>query len=124
MAITAWPVNSPLTQLRAQGIDVKFNRCRLMVFPRPKVTASIRDFITANAESIADELHLEAYYTKNPDPLGYLANNTGDVRISQGVLFWGWHADHPTRIALGGQPVDFRDDIPDDYLGALFNPGG
>lgn len=124
MAITVWPVNSPLTQLRAQGIDVKFNRCRLMVFHRPNVTTAIRDFITNNAESIADELHLEAYYTKNPDPLGYSASNNGDVRISQGVLFWGWHVDHPTRIALGGQPTDFRDDIPDEYLGVLFNPGG
>lgn len=122
MSVTAWPINSPLTQLREQGIDVRFSRCRLMVFPRPKITSSIRDFITANAESIADELNLEAYYTKNPDPLGYLSGNNGDVRISQGVLFWGWHVDHPTRIALGGLPTDYRDDIPDSLLGVLFNP--
>lgn len=124
MSITAWPVNTPLTQLRAQGVDVKFNRCRLMVFPSPKVTASIRDFITANAEAIADELFQEAYYTKSKDPLGYLVPDAYDSRISLGVLFWGWHVEHPIRIALGGLATDFRDDIPSELLGTMFNPGG
>jgi hypothetical protein len=39
------------------------------------------------------------------------------------VLFWGWHVDHPIRIALGGLPTDFRDDIPSELLGVNFNPG-
>ncbi|MBD9356957.1 hypothetical protein [Methylomonas albis] len=123
MAITPWPVNSPLTQLRVQGIDVTFNRCRLMVFPSPKVTNAIRDFITANAESIANELYTEAYYKKSKDPLGYLVADTYDSRISLGVLFWGWHVDHATRIALGGLPTDFRDAVPSEFLGVLFSPG-
>lgn len=123
MAITPWPVNTPLTQLRGQGVDVNFNRCRLMVFPSPKVTNAIRDFITANAESIANELFTEAYYKKSKDPLGYLANSNYDDQIGQGVLFWGWHVDHATRIALGGLPTDFRDAIPDALLGVLFAPG-
>lgn len=123
MALTVLPVNSPLTQLRAQGTDVKFKRCLLMVFPRPKVTNSIRDFITANAESIANELYQEAYYTKSKDPLGYQELDAHDSRISGGVLFWGWHVDHPIRIALGGLPTDFRDDIPNELLGVNFKPG-
>lgn len=123
MALTALPVNSPLTQLRAQGIEVKFNRCRLMVFPRPKVTNSIRDFITANVESIANELYQEAYYTKSKDPLGYQDLDPHDSRISQGVLFWGWHDGHTIRVALGGLPVDYRDDVPDELLGIKFKPG-
>jgi hypothetical protein len=71
MALTVLPVNSPLTQLRAQGIEVKFRRCLLMVFPKYKVTNAIRNLITGSAESIANELFQEAYYTKSKDPLGY-----------------------------------------------------
>jgi|GEM_PF-1564083 len=123
MALTVLPVNSPLTQLRAQGIEVKFKRCRLMVFPRPKVTNSIRDFISANVESIANELYQEAYYTKSKDPLGYQELDPHDSRVSLGVLFWGWHDNHPTHIALGGLPTDFRDEIPDELLGIKFKPG-
>jgi hypothetical protein len=124
MALTALPsVNSPLNQLRAQGIEVKFSRCRLMVFPRSAVTNSIRNLITANVEWIADELYQEAYYTKNKDPLGYQELDAHDSRVSLGVLFWGWHDDHPTRIALGGLPSDFRDDVPDELLGIKFKQG-
>lgn len=118
MAITVLPVNSPLTQLRAQGLDADFNRARLVVFPRPKITETIRQFVTDNLESIVDELHLEGYYRKNPDPLGYDAKPYGGTLRSQGVLIWS--LDDPTRTALGARPVDLSiDAVPDAYNGNL-----
>ncbi|MGY6278317.1 hypothetical protein [Methylomonas sp. MgM2] len=99
MALTPIPSNTPLTQLRAQGLEAEFSRSRLIVFPRPKITNTIRQFVVDNLEAVVDELNLEGYYTKNPDPLGYLVANTGDVRRNQGYLIWS--LDDPTRAALG-----------------------
>ncbi|MDT4328729.1 hypothetical protein ACQE3D_09690 [Methylomonas sp. MS20] len=118
MALTALPVNSPLTQLRAQGFQAEFNRARLIVFPRPKITETIRQFVVTNLESIVNELNLEGYYTKNPDPLGYLAKTFSDERRNQGVLIWG--LDTPTRTALGAKPIDLSiDSFPDSMNGNL-----
>jgi len=118
MALTALPVNSPLTQLRAQGLEAKFNRARLVVYPRLKITETIRQFVITNLESIVNELNLEGYYTKNPDPLGYLISNNGDVRSDQGCLIWS--LDSPTRAALGAKPVDNSiDAVPDSVNGYL-----
>lgn len=118
MALTTLPVNSPLTQLRAQGLEAEFNRARVIVYPRPKITEIIRQFVATNLTSIVDELNLEGYYTKNPDPLGYLARNSGDVRRNQGWLIWS--LDDPTRTALGAKPVDLSiDSVPDSMNGHL-----
>lgn len=119
MALTPIPSNTPLTQLRAQGIDAVFSRCRVCVFPRHKLTAVINAFVTDNLEAIVDEMNLEGYYTKNPDTLGYLADQSRDLKLGEGYLMWGWAEDHPTRIALGGQAVDFRDEITDEFNGVL-----
>jgi hypothetical protein len=118
MAITPLPVNSPLTQLRAQGLEAELDRARLVVYPRPKFNNTIRQFVSDNLESIVNELNLEGYYTKNPDPLGYSARNNGDVRRNQGWLIWS--LDSPTRTALGAKPVDLTiDSVPDSMNGYL-----
>jgi hypothetical protein len=84
------------------------------------MTSAIAAFVTTNLEAIADELNLEAYYTKNSDPLGYLADQTRTLKLNQGYLMWGWSVDHVTRIALGGQAVDLRDEITDALNGVLY----
>lgn len=118
MALTALPVNSPLTQLRAQGLEAEFQRAQLIVYPRLKITNTIRQFVCDNLESIVNELNQEGYYTKNPDPLGYSARNNGDVRRNQGWLIWS--LDSPTRTALGAKPVDLTiDSFPDSMNGNL-----
>jgi hypothetical protein len=118
MALTALPINTPLTQLRAQGLEAEFNRARLVVFPRPKMTNTIRQFVVDNLESIVDELNLEGYYRKNPDPLGYETKTDGDARRAQGVFIWS--LDAPTRLALNARPVDNTiDTVPDQYNGYL-----
>lgn len=119
MALTTIPSNTPLTQLRAQGIDAVFSRCRACVYPRHKLTGPICTFVTENLEAIVDELNLEGYYTKNPDTLGYLSDDDRNSKLNQGYLMWGWAEDHPIRIALGGQAVDSRDEITDAYNGVL-----
>lgn len=118
MALTALPVNSPLTQLRAQGFQLELHRARLAMYPRPKITNTLRAFVVTNLESIVNELNLEGYYTKNPDPLGYLARNNGDERRNQGMLIWS--LDDTTRTALGAKPVDVSiDSVPDSMNGHL-----
>lgn len=118
MALTALPVNSPLTQLRAQGLEAEFNRARVIVYPKPKITNTLRQFVSDNLVSIVNELNLEGYYTKNPDPLGYLARNNGDERRNQGMLIWS--LDNPTRAELGAKPVDVSiDSVPDSVNGYL-----
>lgn len=118
MALTPLPNNTPLTQLRAQGLNADFNRARLVVFPRPKVTPEIREFVTGNLEAIVDELHLEGYYTKNPDTLGFLAKNTGDTLRAAGYLFWP--LDSALRSELGAPAFNATlDAIPDELNGAL-----
>lgn len=118
MALTALPVNSPLTQLRAQGLEAELDSARLVVYPRPKITNTIRQFVVDNLESIVNELNLEGYYTKNPDSLGYSARNNGDTRRNQGWLIWS--LDTTTRDALGAKPVDLTiDRVPDSMDGYL-----
>lgn len=121
MALTPLPVNSPLTQLRAQGLDAAFNRCRLIVFPRHKITAARQQFVTDNFESIINELNLEGYYTKNPDPLGYEAKSRHPA-LSQGYLMWSVNATQRTH--LGGKPIDFRDDVPAELNGYFLQNQG
>lgn len=120
MAITPIPTNTPLTQLRKQGLDAVFSRCRVCVFPRHKITSSIADFVTNNLEAIANELNQEGYYTKNNDVLGYLDSQSRNLKLNQGYLMWGWHVGDAIRIELGGQAVDFRDDLPDAFNGVLY----
>lgn len=118
MALTALPVNSPLTQLRAQGLGAELDRARLVVYPRPKITNTLRAFVVTNLESIVNELNLEGYYTKNPDPLGYEARSIGDGRRHQGMLIWS--LDSTMRTALGAKPVDVSiDSVPDSMNGYL-----
>ncbi|ATG89462.1 hypothetical protein [Methylomonas koyamae] len=118
MALTALPVNSPLTQLRAQGLEAEFNRARVIVYPRPKITNTLRQFVSDNLVSIVNELNLEGYYTKNPDPLGYAAKSTGDGRRNQGWLIWSLNSD--LRTELGARPVDETiDAVPDALNGYL-----
>jgi len=120
MAITPIPTNTPLTQLRQQGLDAVFSRCRVCVFPRHKITSTIAAFVTTNLEAIANELNQEGYYTNNNDALGYLDSQSRNLKLNQGYLMWGWSVGHATRIALGGQAVDFRDDLPDAFNGVLY----
>lgn len=116
MALTALPVNSPLTQLRAQGLEAELQRARLIVYPRPKITSTLQQLVLDNLNSIVNELNLEGYYTKNPDPLGYLAKNNGDVRRNQGCLIWS--LTDPMRAELGAKPVDLTiDSVPDSVNG-------
>jgi hypothetical protein len=118
MALTALPVNSPLTQLRSQGLQAELDRARLVVYPRPKITNTLRQYVSDHLESIVDELNLEGYYTKNPDPLGYLARNNGDVRRNQGWLIWS--LNDTMRTELGAKPVDLTiDNVPDSMNGNL-----
>jgi len=117
MAITPIPTNTPLTQLRQQGLDAVFNRCRVCVFPRHKITSSIAAFVTTNLEAIANELNQEAYYTQNKDPLGYLDSPARNLKLNQGYFIWS--VDSTVRTALGGQAVDFRDVFTDDVNGFL-----
>lgn len=118
MALTALPVNSPLTQLRAQGLEAEFNRARVIVYPQPKITNTLRQFVSDNLVSIVNELNLEGYYTKNPDPLGYTAKSAGDGRRSQGCLIWSLNSD--LRTELGARPVDETiDGVPDALNGYL-----
>lgn len=118
MALTPIPSNTPLTQLRAQGLNAEFNRSRLIVFPRPKITNTLRQFVVDNLEAIVDELNLEGYYTKNPDPLGYLAKGGDGSERTIGYLIWS--LDDPTRAALGARPVDSAlDAVPDSLNGYL-----
>lgn len=115
MALTPINTNTPLAALRAEGIDADFSRARLRVFPRHKVTNEKLAYIRTNLEAIVDELNLEAHYSKNPDPLGYESNMIRDSKLGTGCFLFG--LDTPTRTALGAQPVDFRDDIPDAING-------
>lgn len=116
MALTALPVNSPLTQLRAQGLDAEFNRARLIVYPRPKLTNTLRQFVVDNLESIVDELNMEGYYTKNRDPLGYEAKTISVGVRNQGWMIWA--LDDATRAELGARPVDITiDSVPDAMNG-------
>ncbi|WP_446810131.1 hypothetical protein ACH50O_00585 [Methylomonas sp. 2BW1-5-20] len=118
MALTPLPVNSPLTQLRAQDFEAELDRARLVVYPRPKFNNTIRQFVSDNLESIVNELNLEGYYTKNPDPLGYLARNNGDARRNQGWLIWG--LNDSIRTQLGAKPIDMTlDSFPDSMNGNL-----
>lgn len=117
MTLTTLPTNSPLSVLRGQGLDAHFSRCRVRVFPKEKITSDIQAYVTTNLLSIVDELNLEGYYTKNPDPLGYKANPERDLKIGDGCLFWA--VDAPTRAELGGPAVDSRDAIADSENGNL-----
>jgi len=117
MALTSINKSTPLAALRAEGIDAHFSRCRLQVFPRQKVTNEKLAYIRTNIEAIVDELNLEAYYTKNPDPLGYKVNTIRDAKLAKGCFLFG--LDTPTRTALGGSEIDFRDIFSDADNGFL-----
>lgn len=117
MALTTINKNTPLAALRAEGIDADFSRARLRVFPRHKVTNEKLAYIRANLEAIVNEVNLEAYYSKNPDPLGYEANTNRDIKLGSGCFLFG--LDTPTRTALGAQPIDFRDNFSDAINGNL-----
>lgn len=117
MALTSLPQNSPLSVLRAQGLDAHFSRCRVRVYPRQKITSDIRTYVTTNLLAIVDELNLEGYYAKNPDTLGYAANTERDLKVSGGCLLWS--VDDTTRGELGGPAVDSRDAIADSENGNL-----
>lgn len=118
MPLTVLPTNTPLTQLRAQGFDAEFMTAHLIVYPRPKITNTIRLFVVDNLEAIVDELNLEGYYTKNPDPLGYQAKSGGNSLRSQGVLIWG--LDSTMRTHIGAKPLDLvTESIPDSFNGNL-----
>lgn len=118
MALTTLPTNTPLTQLRAQGFDAEFMTAHLIVFPKPKITETIRQFVVSNLESIVDELNLEGYYRKNPDPLGYQAKSDGNMKRSQGILIWGLNSTMRTHI--GAKPIDLAtQSIPDSLNGNL-----
>jgi hypothetical protein len=118
MALTLLPVNSPLIQLRAQGLDAEFMTAHLIVYPRPKITNTIRQFVVDNLEAIVDEVNLEGYYRKNPDPLGYQVKSDGNMKRSQGILIWGLNSTMRTHI--GAKPVDLvTESIPDSLNGNL-----
>jgi hypothetical protein len=118
MALTPLPVNSPLTQCRAQGLEAELQRARLVMYPREKITNTTRQFVIDNLESIVNELNLEGYYTKNPDPLGYEAKNNGDWRRTKGWLIWS--LNDPMRAQLNARPVDLTlDTVPDSMNGYL-----
>ena len=118
MSVIPWPVNTPLTQLRAQGFDAEFMTAHLIVYPKPKITETIRQFVVTNLESIVDELNLEGYYRKNPDPLGYQAKNDGNMLRSQGVLIWSLNSTMRTHI--GAKPFDpVTQSIPSSLDGSL-----
>ncbi|OAI12597.1 hypothetical protein A1359_13755 [Methylomonas lenta] len=118
MALTTLPVNSPATQLRVQGFGLAFMTAHLIVYPRPKITNTVRQFVVDNLESIVDELNLEGYYSKSSDPLGYEAKNGGDSLRSQGVLIWGLNDE--MRLHLGAKPIDLvTQSIPDSMNGNL-----
>ena len=118
MALTALPVNSPLTQLRAQGLEAELQRARLVMNPREKFNNTNRQFVVDNLESIVNELNLEGYYTKNQDPLGYAAKNNGDCRRNHGWLIWS--LNDSMRSQLGARPVDpVIDSVPDSLNGNL-----
>ena len=117
MALTTINKSTPLAALRADGIDAHFSRCRLRVFPRQKVTNAKLAYIRTNLEAIVDELNLEAYYSKNPDPLGYKDNTIRDTKLGQGCFLFG--LDTPTRTALGASDIDFRDAFTDADNGNL-----
>ncbi|MFZ2170550.1 MAG: hypothetical protein WAW61_13055 [Methylococcaceae bacterium] len=117
MALTALPTNSPLSVLRAQGINAHFSRANVRVFPRQKVTKDIQTFINTNLLSIVDELNQENYFTKSRDPLGFKADTTRDTLVSNGCLIW--QLDDATRAELGAPPADSRDSIDDAVNGGL-----
>lgn len=118
MSITAWPVNTPLTQLRAQGLDAEFMTAHLIVYPKPKITNTIRQFVVDNLEAIVDEVNLEGYYRKNPDRLGYQVKSDGNMKRSQGVLIWQLNSTMRTHI--GAKPLDpVTESIPDSLNGNL-----
>ena len=104
MSITPWPVNTPLTQLRAQGLDAEFMTAHLIVYPKPKITNTIRQFVVNNLEAIVDEVNLEGYYSKNSDRLGYQAKSGGNSLRSHGVLIWQLNSTMRTHI--GAKPFD------------------
>jgi hypothetical protein len=118
MSVTPWPVNTPLTQLRAQGLDAEFMTAHLIVYPRPKITNTIRQFVVDNLEAIVDEVNLEGYYRKNPDRLGYQAKSGGNSLRSQGVLIWQLNSTMRTHI--GAKPLDpVTESFPDSLNGNL-----
>ncbi len=118
MALTTLPTNTALTQLRGQGYDAEFMTGHLIVFPKPKITETIRQFVVSNLESIVDELNLEGYYRKNPDPLGYQAKSDGNMLRSQGILIWGLNST--MRNHIGAKPIDLAtQSIPDSLNGNL-----
>lgn len=114
MALTPLPTNTPLTQLRDQGFGVEFKRAMVIVFPRPKITESVRQFVTDNLLSIVDELNLEDYYRKNENRLGYDLKNDGNTARSQGYLVWD--VSTPIREELGAPPIDPVVDVITDKI--------
>ena len=106
-----------MAALRVDGIDADFSRCRVRVWPLRKLTNAKLAYIRANFIAIVDELNLEAYYTKNPDPLGYSGGLIKDARLGQGCFLFG--IGEPARTELGGSVIDFRDAIPDADNGYL-----
>jgi hypothetical protein len=118
MSVRSWPTNTPLTQLRAQGFDAEFMTAHLIVYPRPKITETIRQFVVSNLESIVDEVNLEGYYRKNPDRLGYQAKSDGNSLRSQGVLIWQLNSTMRTHI--GAKTLDpVTESFPNSLNGNL-----
>ncbi len=118
MSVTPWPINTPLTQLRSQGFDAEFMTAHLIVYPRPKITNTIRQFVVDNLEAIVDEVNLEGYYRKNPDRLGYQAKSGGNSLRSQGILIWQLNSTMRTHI--GAKPLDpVTESFPDSLNGNL-----
>lgn len=117
--LTSINKDTPLAALRAQGVDVDFNRCRLAVFPRQKITPAIASFVNSNLIAIVDEMNLEAHYCKKDDPLGYLADifRFSGTRIGQGYLLF--QVSNELRAELGADPIGAKDAISDEINGAL-----
>ncbi|MDO9140794.1 MAG: hypothetical protein Q7U38_10750 [Methylobacter sp.] len=117
--LTSINKDTPLAALRAQGVDVDFDRCRLAVFPKQKITPAILSFVNSNLIEIVDEMNLEAHYSKKRDPLGYLADafRFSTTRVGQGYFLF--QLPDEVRAELGAKPIGAKDAILAEFNGAL-----
>jgi len=111
----------PLATLRSQGIETDFFSCRLRVWPRPKITKAICDFITANLSAIVDDLRQQGHGVSEPDLLENQFNALKDVRCSDGIFMW--ELPEPQRSEMGGREVDMRDSIYPQLNGQYYFVG-
>lgn len=84
---------TPLTTLRAQGLDADLFKCRLRIWPRSKMSKEICEFVTENLPVIVDALIHEA-------------------NAKCGNNHFLWELPEPQQTEMGGFEVDMRDKIP------------